>query len=113
MSTTRPAAPAYTEFISFIVSMIATTVSGVTSVPTSTNGAAHPAGREKMEEMLRDHRERILHGLKHANYFSLLVVDYPALVRAPEEWLERIREFVGVPANHPYRIAGISQHLGN
>jgi hypothetical protein len=27
----------------------------------------------------------------------VLVVDYPALVRAPEEWLERIREFVGVP----------------
>jgi len=59
--------------------------------------AAHPASREKMEEMLRDHRERILHGLKHAKYFSLLVVDYPALVRAPEEWLERIREFVGMP----------------
>jgi hypothetical protein len=60
--------------------------------------AAHPgASREKMEEMLRDHRERILHGLKHAKYFSLLVVDYPALVRAPEEWLERIREFVGAP----------------
>ena len=60
--------------------------------------AAHPgASREKMAEMLRDHREHILHGLKQAKYFSLLVVDYPALVRAPEVWVERIREFVGVP----------------
>jgi tetratricopeptide (TPR) repeat protein len=60
--------------------------------------AAHPgASREKMAEMLRDHREQILHGLKRAQYFSVLVVDYPALVRAPEEWLQRIREFVGVP----------------
>jgi tetratricopeptide (TPR) repeat protein len=60
--------------------------------------AAHPgASRERMAEMLRDHREQILHGLKRAEYFSVMVVDYPALVRAPEEWLERIREFVGVP----------------
>jgi hypothetical protein len=60
--------------------------------------AAHPgASREKMAEMLRDHREQVLHGLKQAQYFSLLVVDYPALVRRPEEWLERIREFVGLP----------------
>jgi hypothetical protein len=50
-----------------------------------------------MAEMLRDHREQILHGLKRAQYFSVLVVNYPALVRAPEEWVERIREFVGVP----------------
>jgi hypothetical protein len=60
--------------------------------------AAHPgASREKMAEMLRDHREQILYGLKNAKYFSLLVVDYPALVRAPDEWLKRIHEFVGVP----------------
>ena len=60
--------------------------------------AAHPgASREKMAEMLRDHREHILHELKQAKYFSLLVVDYPALVRAPEVWVERIREFVGAP----------------
>jgi hypothetical protein len=60
--------------------------------------AAHPvASREKMAEMLRDHREHILHGLKNAKYFRVLVVDYPGLVRAPEEWLERIREFAGVP----------------
>jgi predicted AlkP superfamily phosphohydrolase/phosphomutase/tetratricopeptide (TPR) repeat protein len=60
--------------------------------------AAHPgASREKMAEMLREHRGQILHGLGRASYFSVLVVDYPALVRSPEDWVERIREFVGVP----------------
>jgi predicted AlkP superfamily phosphohydrolase/phosphomutase/Tfp pilus assembly protein PilF len=60
-------------------------------------GAAHPeASREKMAEMLGEHRERILRGLRQARNFSALVVDYPELVRSPEEWLERIREFVGV-----------------
>jgi predicted AlkP superfamily phosphohydrolase/phosphomutase/tetratricopeptide (TPR) repeat protein len=54
------------------------------------------ASREKMAEMLGDHRERILRGLRQAKNFSVLVVDYPALVRSPDEWLERIREFVGV-----------------
>ena len=29
----------------------------------------------------------------------MLVVDYPGLVRRPEEWINRIREFVGVPMN--------------
>src|ERR1700722_8780985 len=58
--------------------------------------AAHRgACREKMAEMLRDHREHILHGLKQAKSFSL-VVSCPALVRAPEVWVERIRESVGV-----------------
>ena len=58
--------------------------------------AAHPgASREERAEMLREHREHILHGPKQGKYFSLLVVDSPALVRAPEVWVERIREFVG------------------
>jgi hypothetical protein len=59
-------------------------------------GASQPGvTRAKMVEMLADHRERILHGIQHARHFSVLVVDYPALVRSPEEWTGRIREFVG------------------
>src|ERR1039458_6152698 len=49
MSTTRPAAPAYTEFMSFMVSTIPTTVSSPTIEPTSTKGGAPGLGaREKV-----------------------------------------------------------------
>ena len=44
ISATVPSAPAGTEFISFIVSTIATTVSAATSSPTWTNGSAPGRG---------------------------------------------------------------------
>src|SRR5262245_23209135 len=44
ISITVPCAPAYTEFISFMVSTIPTTVSGPTRDPTSTNGSAPGLG---------------------------------------------------------------------
>src|ERR1700735_5511923 len=40
ISATVPLTPAVTEFISFIVSMMQTTVSGPTRLPTATNGGA-------------------------------------------------------------------------
>ena len=39
-----PRTPAHTEFISFMVSTIPTTVSGSTRLPTSTNGGAPGIG---------------------------------------------------------------------
>ena len=44
ISATVPSTPALTEFISFMVSTIPTTVSGSTRLPTSTNGAAPGRG---------------------------------------------------------------------
>ena len=44
ISPTVPRTPAQTEFISFMVSMIATTVSGSTWLPVSTNGGAPGMG---------------------------------------------------------------------
>ena len=43
-SATVPATPACTEFISFMVSTIPITVSALTRLPTSTNGAAPGRG---------------------------------------------------------------------
>jgi len=44
ISATVPSTPALTEFISFMVSTIPTTVSRSTRLPTSTNGAAPGRG---------------------------------------------------------------------
>src|SRR3954468_2313198 len=44
ISRTRPRVPARTAFMSFMTSMIPTTVSGSTPAPTSTNGAAPGLG---------------------------------------------------------------------
>ena len=53
------------------------------------------AAPEKMAQMLTDHRNEILRGLKNGPGFEVLVVDYPDLVRNPGLWLPRIEAFLG------------------
>ncbi len=54
------------------------------------------ADHTKLAEMMSNHRNSILHGLRAAKGFEVLVVDYPELVRNPEAWLPRIEEFLGI-----------------
>jgi predicted AlkP superfamily phosphohydrolase/phosphomutase/tetratricopeptide (TPR) repeat protein len=61
-------------------------------------GAAQLTSQETMARALSDHRSEILRGLHNAPGFEVLVVDYPALVNSPEEWLCRVQRFLGIAA---------------
>jgi predicted AlkP superfamily phosphohydrolase/phosphomutase/tetratricopeptide (TPR) repeat protein len=58
-------------------------------------GMTPAASQEELERMLQVHRDQTLRGLLSSPAFDVLVVDYPSLVRAPEEWLPRIQAFLG------------------
>ena len=62
-------------------------------------GTAPAASEEELERMLQLHRDQTLEGLANAPAFDVLIVDYPSLVRAPDEWLRRIQTFLGCYLN--------------
>lgn len=49
----------------------------------------------RVVEVLRRHRAAILAGLQKSPHFENLIVDYPALVTSPKDWVPRIAEFLG------------------
>lgn len=64
------------------------------------------ADPERVTQALTRHREWILEALKRSAGFELLVVDYPGLIREPEQWVPRIADFLGgVP--EPSRMYGV------
>jgi tetratricopeptide (TPR) repeat protein len=85
-------------------------------------GIAPAASAEELERLLQVHREQTLRGLWSASAFDVLIVDYPSLVRAPDEWLHRIQAFLGCYLNveamrkviRPdlYRNRSIPQQMG-
>ena len=66
---------------------------------------------ENLAEMLEDHRTRILLGIKNTPNFSLLVVDYPQLIKSPAEWSHRIRSFLGEVAGWEAMIRAVRPEL--
>jgi len=63
------------------------------------SGMAPAASQEDVERMLQVHRDQTLRGLFSSPAFDVLVIDYPSLVRVPEEWLPRIEAFLGCGLN--------------
>lgn len=64
------------------------------------------ADPERLAQALGQHRGQILRGLARSKQFDVLIVDYPGLIRSPEQWVPRIVEFLGgVP--EPSRMYGV------
>jgi hypothetical protein len=50
---------------------------------------------QRMKRNLARHRKQIIKGMEKAKHFDALVVDYPALVKEPASWLDKIQAFLG------------------
>ena len=58
-------------------------------------GIAPKTERTHLEQTQAQHALTVLENLRRHPRFSVLEVDYPALVREPEQWIGRIVEFLG------------------
>lgn len=53
--------------------------------------------RDYLERTQSDHEEKMLAKMKSSSRANVLEVDYPSLVKHPEEWVEKIAGFAGAP----------------
>jgi predicted AlkP superfamily phosphohydrolase/phosphomutase/tetratricopeptide (TPR) repeat protein len=74
-------------------------------------GASAAVSPAKLTSMLGEHRAAILGGLSQRPGFSVLVVDYPSLIRSPAEWLDQITSFVGALPEPDKMLAVIRPEL--
>ena len=74
-----------------------------------TRGANMPS--DKLAEALGQHRDTILRGLHALPNFEVLEIDYPQLVAAPTDWVERVNEFLGGDLNTAAMAACVKPSL--